>query len=111
MACTNTLDTQVGFIPEGAILAVLQDTDIPYAAGHEVMKMKILAAHERKDINQGRGDFDDVMALLKAGDPLTYDSDDEKEKRKEAFGKFINMYIEQEDEWTDDEWKKNTKLE
>jgi len=73
------------------------------------MKMKILAAYEREDINKRRGDSDDVMALLKAGDPLTYNSDDEKEKCKEAFGKFINTYIEQEDEWTADEWKKNTK--
>ena len=49
-------------VPNGAILAEFQDTDIPYAAGHEVMKMKILAAHGREDINK---DFDDVMALLK----------------------------------------------
>lgn len=39
-------------VPNGAILAEFQDTDIPYAAGHEVMKMKILAAHDREDINK-----------------------------------------------------------
>ena len=97
-------------MPKGVILDDLQDTKVPYAAAHEVMKMKILAAHKREDVNKGRGDLDDVMALLKDGDSLTYDNDDEKAACKVALEKFIGTYIKQEREWTVAEWK-NTNLE
>lgn len=94
----------------GVLLEQLDDNDVPWAEAHEVMKMKILAAPDREDVNKGMRDLDNVKALLsKGGASMTYEDDTEKATIKATFEKFLPTYLEREIEWSEEVWK--TKLD
>jgi len=96
-------------MPLGTLLGELQDTEVPWPEADEFIRMKILSAPEREDGNKGMRDLDDVKALLaKGGVSMTYKDDGEKDIIEAALEKSLPMYLEQEAEWSAEQWK--TKL-
>ncbi|KAG1803364.1 hypothetical protein EV424DRAFT_1330987 [Suillus variegatus] len=100
------------FMPLGVLLGELNDTDVPWPAANEVIKMKILAAPDHKDRNKGMRDLDNVKALLSEGAnvSMTYKDDTEKATIEAAFEKFLAIYLEKETAWSKEVWKKKLGL-
>lgn len=93
-------------MPRGSLLSSLRPTYVPYAQGREIIKMKLLAACQRDDINKAFKDFSDIQALIMSGETVTYNSAKEKEMCVNAFNSFIATFLASNKTWTLQQWRK-----
>jgi hypothetical protein len=68
--------------------------------------MKLLSAPNRFDSNKALQDLDDAKALVSKLDlTMTYKDEEEKAAMEAALEKFVPIYLENEKEWTANDWK------